>query len=389
MTTYEVSLQIVMEDDVDRLLVLFDIDAAEIYHAHLSVDGVVSMNEHAIRAVEHVKHRVHKDATLVLCSHGTNATRRDREMVCDWVQYMSAVLHGQVVWDRTLVVHVVDGHDSCGRIQNHLQTDWTSTITFSASTESFTGMQVNGHQRTSGYTTANLDQVQQVFSIAGYTVEDIALGNHSGTGREGRMLIIRGAFLEGGLADAVAMDLQQVVHPRTDRKAMMHNVLKNRHARYCACLGETSVESDLANGVGVVVSFGEVPAIAVLRKRLGVIHETSGLLAEVNYYYDAKKCYIGFHGDGERPDVMGAVIGQSKILAFQGFQKAVPVGERVELQLNHGDVYIGCEVAFGHHWKHERCRSNCVHYRHAAYQPGNPAVKSNRQILEAVSRRRR
>jgi hypothetical protein len=266
--------------------------------------------------------------------------------------------------------------------------DWTSTITFSSSTESFAGMQVNGHQRTSGYTSAHLDQVQQVFARAGYTVEDIALGTHSKTGREGRVLIVRGAFLTDGLADAVAVDLQQVVHPQTDRMAVMHNVLKNRVARYCACLGETRVHADLSKGIGVVVPFDEVPAIQVLRKRLGVLPETCGLLAEVNYYYDAKKCYIGFHGDSERPDVLGCVVGQSKVLAFQGFQRAVPVGERVELQLNEGDVYIGCEVAFGHHWKRERCRDNCVHYRHAAYQPGNSAIKSNVQLRAAVARRR-
>jgi hypothetical protein len=169
---------------------------------------------------------------------------------------------------------------------------------------------------------------------------------------------------------------------------MMRNELKNRIARYCACLGETRVEADLGQGIGVVIPFGEVPAIEVLREKLGVIPEMRGLLAEVNEYYDAKKCYIGFHGDSERPDVVGCVFGQGKILAFQGFRKAVPVGERVELELGHGDLYMGCKVAFGHHWKRERCRVDCVHYRHAAYQTGNRAIKSNVQILAAIAHRR-
>ena len=42
-------------------------------------------------------------------------------------------------------------------------------------------------------------------------------------------------------------------------------------------------------------------------------------LGEGNYYYDIKKCGIGFHGDAERRKVVGIRLGDSIPLHFQWF----------------------------------------------------------------------
>jgi hypothetical protein len=234
-----------------------------------------------------------------------------------------------------------------------------------------------------------LDRFARAFASKGFVVEDIALSGRSGTGREGRVLVVRGALLgtTDGLADAVALDLEHVAHAQTDRMAIMRKKLLHRRARYSACIGETRVDADLANGVGVVLAFSTMPAVEAVRRYIGVIPETRDKLAELNYYFESTS-YIGFHGDSERPDVLGTVFGMSKDLVIQGFCRARPVGKRVTISLNHGDLYMGCEVAFGHHWSRERCRDDVIHYRHAASRPGNRAIKSNEQIIIGNERKK-
>jgi len=398
MARHSVSVQIVQVDDVGRLIDLLGLQSSDVYQATFTSSDT-NGHRHATRALGHIARRKQEatdDATVIFFACHSDARRREWSAAYRWARYVCVVLKNQAGAVPGSVSLVQTGDSQFYKaslptvsIQAAARLQWTSSLTFSWSTESFAGMYVNGHKRTSGYTRENLDRVKLSFATAGYIVEDIALGTQSGTGREARVLVVRGALLgeEVGLADAVVADLEQVVHPQTDTQALMRGKLLNRIARYCACLGEKPVAADLANGVGVVIPFNTVPAIEALRLRLGVIPETRNLLAEVNYYYDADKGYIGFHGDSERPDVLGCVVGRSKALAFQGFCRARPTGERVILELEHGDLYIGCEVAFGHHWKKERCRSDCIHYRHAAYQTGNPIIKSNAQIHLAVDKK--
>jgi hypothetical protein len=74
------------------------------------------------------------------------------------------------------------------------------------------------------------------------------------------------------------------------------------------------------------------------------------LNAEANYYYDVKKCGIGFHGDGERKKVVAFRMGVSMPLYYQWYQNSKPVGERFEIELNDGDMYIMSEKAVGFDW---------------------------------------
>lgn len=101
------------------------------------------------------------------------------------------------------------------------------------------------------------------------------------------------------------------------------------------------------------------------------------------------ECGIGFHGDGERPDVIGVVLGCRKELHFQGFKGSLPSHGRVVVPVSHGDIYMMCEVACGHEWVKERRNANLVHYRHAAGPiGGNKFTPSNDQICRAKGKRR-
>ena len=86
------------------------------------------------------------------------------------------------------------------------------------------------------------------------------------------------------------------------------------------------------------------------------------MACEGNYYYDVSKCGIGFHGDGERKRVVGLRLGASIPLHYQWFTRSAPIGNRCELMLNHGDLYIMSEKAVGTDWM----SSSKITLRHAA-----------------------
>jgi hypothetical protein len=395
MILHSVSLQLVVYEDVARLLDLLDLQASDIYHANLGSESV-NLHRHAVRALDHVHERCAAGvdtATVVFFSCPTGASPPQWKRAHRLAKYIRAVLKNLNGYDVSLIHgHTMDVQSvrcSTEQSKTSVSTQWTSTLTFSSSTESFVGMKVNGVKLSKGYSVDVLDRVRKAFQAKGCLIDDIALAIHSGTGRVARVLVIRGALLDAsnGLADAATMDLEEIVHPQTDRQAIMRGKLMDRHARYCACIGDEPVTADLINGIGVVIDFQAIPAVNAIRKFIGVVPETQGKLAELNYYFDASKCYIGPHGDSERPDVLGCVIGQTKNLYFQGYRGTRPVGERVIITLNHGDLYIGCDVAFGYQWKRERNRSDIIHYRHAASQTGNRMLKSNAQINCAQDRK--
>jgi hypothetical protein len=85
------------------------------------------------------------------------------------------------------------------------------------------------------------------------------------------------------------------------------------------------------------------------------------LIAEGNYYYDHKRCGIGFHGDKERVVVYAARLGASMPLHFQWFHRSLPVGKRIIIPLDGGDVYVMSEKAVGADWMH----SSKLTLRHA------------------------
>jgi hypothetical protein len=57
-----------------------------------------------------------------------------------------------------------------------------------------------------------------------------------------------------------------------------------------------------------------------------------------NHYYDTACCGIGFHGDSERRKVVAVRLGAAFPLQFQWFLRSAPVGKRVNVELQHGDM---------------------------------------------------
>ena len=68
-------------------------------------------------------------------------------------------------------------------------------------------------------------------------------------------------------------------------------------------------------------------------------------------YHDAKNCGVGFHGDDERRIVISVRLGCENNLQYQWFYKQLPIGERANIVLEHGDMYVMSEKAVGTDYK--------------------------------------
>ena len=149
-----------------------------------------------------------------------------------------------------------------------------------------------------------------------------------------------------------------------DTKAFMYGRVVDKHARHNLCFAESAQEPDYEKGQGRVISFEEVPLLKRVRENLSQVVGEAGrnLAAEGNYYYNPRKCGIGFHGDSERRKVVGVRVGVTMPLHLVWFQNSQPISERRIFQLEHGDVYMFSDKATGHDWK----RKIIPTLRHAA-----------------------
>lgn len=247
----------------------------------------------------------------------------------------------------------------------------TYTLTFGDQAENHAGMQKIGDARETGLTGEELKDGQAWFEARGCKVEMIplheAVANEEGVSgvSPAYVLIARkglSALLgEKGTTEAFFEEQKAL---QKDSKAFMYGRVVNKKARHNLCFGEQAQEADYEKGRGTVVAFSSVPLLSHVRSMLPRVFgkKTRGLVAEGNYYYDPKKCGIGWHGDGERRIVVAVRLGASMPLHFHWFYRHKPVGKTMELMLNHGDVYAMSEVSVGTEWK----KSSVYTLRHAA-----------------------
>lgn len=138
----------------------------------------------------------------------------------------------------------------------------------------------------------------------------------------------------------------------------------NKRARWNLCFADEGSEADYENGQGRIIAFGDVPITNAIREELPKYlgEKARGLAAEGNYYYDAKKCYIGEHGDSERRKVVAVRLGETAPLYYRWYYRHEAVSDVMTLSLRHGDMYVMSEKAVGTDWK----RSSIITLRHAA-----------------------
>jgi len=150
-----------------------------------------------------------------------------------------------------------------------------------------------------------------------------------------------------------------------DTKAKMRGSVKNKLARHCVCVGDEASEPNYEEGRGRIVTFdGPAPRLSAIREKLPAFFgpKAEGLVAEINHYYNASKCGIGYHGDGERQLVIGVRVGRPMPLCFWWHRGAARLGERTRIDLYSGDLYAMSAKAVGRDWR----KSVFPTVRHAA-----------------------
>jgi len=229
----------------------------------------------------------------------------------------------------------------------------TITVTFGDQAENHVGMQKLGKLADKGFSVEDLDTINKKLKEANVKTEYIILGD------EAAILIIKNDMLK--LSDKLYEELSVLDF---DKKALMYGRVVNKKARYNLCFADMSQEPDYDKGKGRVINFEDLPILSKVRKILPDIfgRKAKNLVAEGNYYYDINKTYIGYHGDTERKKVIALRLGHKFPLYFQWYLNGEKVGERIDIMLEHGDVYIMSEKATGNDWKSKKKMT----LRHAA-----------------------
>lgn len=166
------------------------------------------------------------------------------------------------------------------------------------------------------------------------------------------VLVIRNG-VEALISGTVDELFEEQIALEWDTRAFMYGRVVNKHARHNLCYGDENQVSKYEEGKGTIVAWDDIPLTKELRVNIPRFlgEKARNMQGEGNLYYDARKCGIGYHGDSERRLVVAVRLGADVPLVYQWFYKLKPIGEKIELQLRHGDVYIMSEKATGNDWK--------------------------------------
>jgi len=149
-----------------------------------------------------------------------------------------------------------------------------------------------------------------------------------------------------------------------DKKCYHYGRVTNKNARWNLCYDDESSEPDYENKKGRIIAYDQVPITKCLRTQIENLFgdKAKDLKIEGNYYFDISKCGIKFHFDRERVKVIGVRTGNVSLsLHFVWYHRHEPVGEKIIIQLNPGDIYIMSEKATGNDGK----KSSIYTLRHA------------------------
>ena len=120
------------------------------------------------------------------------------------------------------------------------------------------------------------------------------------------------------------------------------------------CFGKEQKQLDRDAKSGTIIAYNLVPRMAIWKSEMDKLIGEKHLEGEGNYYYDVNKCYIGWHGDGERKKVAAANFSDDGVVReinWKWFKNSKSIGNKISVLLNNGDCYIMSEKASGYDWK--------------------------------------
>jgi len=230
-----------------------------------------------------------------------------------------------------------------------------TTITLGDIAENHAGMQKIGALHANGYSVEQLLALGERLRSMGLTTEYVSLDTHwtgDGAVEAAGVLVIRKG-VQHILGTADTQDLQDEHKDLdVDKMAFMRGRVVNKRARWNLCFAEEDQDPSYEEGKGRIVAYRHLPLTQRIRETIAEWTEDALLNAEANYYYDVSKCGIGYHGDGERRKVFAFRMGASEQmpLYYQWYQRSEPIGDRIPIVLEDGDMYAMSEKAVGFDW---------------------------------------
>ena len=251
-------------------------------------------------------------------------------------------------------------------------------ITFGEQSENHVGMVKYGDGLCDkGFSSEELNNMKSKFEERGCECELIDLNKLLENGNEdAKVLVIRNCIdklFGDGSAKSLMEDLCKLEWDSKYWDRRRKKVL-NKHARYNLCFNEESKEQDYENGVGRVVGYDDVKLLGKVKKEMEKVCGEKKFECEGNYYYNAKKCGIGFHGDAERKKVVGVSLCSEDVVReinWIWYKNSKRISEREVVELRNGDCYVMSEKSSGFDWRRRSINS----LRHAAGIKGNKYLK--------------
>lgn len=235
----------------------------------------------------------------------------------------------------------------------------TFSLTFGDVAENHRGMQKIGTLSNVGFNLSDINKIKEWFEAKGCKCNIInlhlLLDENLQKENQAYLLTVKNA-VNALLDDENGKDLlfKEQDELEKDTKAFMYGRVVNKHARHNLCFGEAHQAPNYEEGMGTVYAFDEVPLLKKIRCGLGEIIGEKGinLQAEGNYYYDIKKCGIGFHGDTERKKVIAFRLGAKIPLCYAWYHNNDVISDVITINnLKHGDMYVMSEKTTGFDWK--------------------------------------
>jgi hypothetical protein len=240
------------------------------------------------------------------------------------------------------------------------------TLTFGDAAENHKGMEQVGKKLPpgNGFNLADLEEMSEIMKKRNVECKLIcltdALKDHPDVPNktDAYVLVMKGAATT--LVNENGKNFNQIdlFNEQTklayDKKAFMYGQVRNKNARWNLCFDEKDRSSAYEEGKGTIIGYNKVPIMKELREKFSTLFgkKAEDLKVESNYYYDTDKCGIGWHGDSERVKVIAIRLGYSSMpIYFQWFYQLKPVGERIKIPLDPGDIYVMSEKAVGADWK--------------------------------------
>jgi len=271
-----------------------------------------------------------------------------------------------------------------------------------------------------GLPVAVLEKMAEVAKADGKTVRlydlaDMVQGTHlEGATTPAKFLVIRDGlswlgtsqgFFEGLTGFEILKRLEAELDGAHRNVRELMGKGPNRKVRTLRCrhhmaFAKEYQEGNVGEGRMRVNGFPHHPALQTLRDafvqfltQCGDPHiQEREVLMEVNHYYDVRKAFIGYHGDGERGLVTGFRLGRAAFrfpFHFQCRQKApkemnaerklAAWGKPMTVYVNRGDVYFMSHKATGSDWMKAMSAGDSF-FVHAAGRYEHPQIKQTRKL---------